>query len=362
MIRVLHILPTLNVCGGIENFVMNYYRAINKDEFQFDFIVHELGHENFKKEIENLGGKVFLFPQFSFSNFKEILKAIKKFSLYDCNYDIVHCHMINAAVFYFFYLCRYTKTIKVFHSHQTVSSDRFFNRIRNYLLVKGGKALADEYWAVSNDAGKFLFGSNTFRIVGNAINVNKFQKSKLYRKKIQADYGLENKFIIGHVGRFAPIKNHKFLLQVMKYIVKDNNDVVLCLVGAGELKSDIQKAIHAMNLNNNVYLLPICKDVYKYYGVFDVLLLPSLYEGFGLVTIEAQYAGVHVIASKGRVPAETQISNYIEFLPLEAGEKVWKEHIMRYLHNNEDLTLFNNQYDIAYGVKHLEQSYNEILR
>ncbi|WP_299448224.1 glycosyltransferase [uncultured Phascolarctobacterium sp.] len=360
MIRVLHILPTLNICGGIENFVMNYYRHIDREKIQFDFLIHELSDDNFKEEVESLGGKVYLFPKFTLLNISNILQQLKLFYAEHNEYQIIHCHMANAAPFHFYYAKKGSVKVKILHSHQPSGADKLTHRIRNYCLLKLANARADIRLAGSVDSGNFLFGKRHFTVIKNAINADVFKSSWKYRESTRKKLNLEGKLVLGHIGRFAPVKNHKFLLDIIQSLISIRPDSVLCLVGEGETKPYVMKKILDRGLQKNVVIVDTCRNVYELYSAFDVFLLPSFYEGFGLVAVEAQYAGIHVIASKNRVPVESKISNYLDFLPLEDGVDRWVQKIIEISDDKKSIIISNDDYDIKNQTVILENMYLEL--
>lgn len=358
MVRVLHILQTLNVCGGIENFVMNYYRHIDRENVQFDFLIHELSDDNYVDEVKELGGRVYLMPKFTIGNFSTIINKLQSFYSEHKEYDIIHCHMANAAPFHF-YFAR-SGEIKILHSHQPSGADKLTHRIRNCLLLKMANAMTDVRFAGSQDSGVFLFGRHPFIIIKNAVEAESFKRSVSLRNSTRSRLGFNGRFVVGLIGRFAPVKNHDFLLDVIQKLIILKPNARLCLVGEGEKKEAIVNEIINRGLQNNVVLLDTCRDVAELYSSFDVFLLPSFYEGFGLVAVEAQYAGIHVIASKNRVPVESKISNYLEFLPLENGADAWVQKIIEISMNNEPIVFEREDYDIRIQAKGLENIYLEL--
>lgn len=358
MVRVLHILQTLNVCGGIENFVMNYYRHVDRENIQFDFLIHELSDDNFVDEVKELGGRVYLMPKFTISNLSKIINKLQSFYSVHQEYDIIHCHMANAAPFHFYFARN--GEVRVLHSHQPSGADKLTHRIRNYLLLRMANAMTDVRFAGSQDSGVFLFGGHPFTVIKNAVEADIFKRSGVFRSTARSRLGFDGKFVVGHVGRFAPVKNHEFLLDVIQKLKILMPNAILCLVGEGEKKEPIVNEIINRGLQNNVVLLDTSRDVAELYSSFDVFLLPSFYEGFGLVAVEAQYAGIHVIASKNRVPVESKISNYLEFLPLENGADAWVQKIIEISKNNEPIVFEREDYDIKIQAKGLENIYLEL--
>ena len=360
MIKVLQIVQTLNVCGGIENFIMNYYRNIDRDKVQFDYLIHEINEENFKDEVESLGGNVYLLPPFSLRNLKYILQYLRRFYLEHGEYDIIHCHMANAAPFHFYFANRNSKPIRIEHSHQPAGADKITHKIRNKILLKIADAMADVRMASSMESGRFLFGNKDFTVIHNAVDVERMQKSNTYRSDFRKRTDLDRKFVIGHIGRFAPVKNHKFILQVFKRLRCIKADAVLFLIGDGEKRKEIIKCVKDADLENSVIFVDSCREIEKYYSLFDVFIFPSLFEGFGLVAVEAQYAGVPVIASKNRVPEDVAISNYIHFLPLDSGYECWVEKILEISMEKKTLVIRKDDYDIKKQAKTLENIYLEL--
>ena len=360
MVKVLQVLTTLNVCGGIENFVMNYYRAIDRSKVQFDFLIHKLNlhGDNFKAEAEALGAAVYQTPPFTVRNLPSVFQTLDSFYRQNSDYDIVHCHIANGAAFHFFYAPK--TAVKILHSHQPAAADKRFNAARDFLLLKAADKMADVRWAGSLASGEFLFSRRPFAVINDAIDAPKFQGAKKYGAEIRRELNADGRYIIGHIGRLAPVKNHKFLLAIVDKLRRTIPNVLLCLIGEGELRDNLLSEINTRGLAENVRLLAPCRDVYKYYGAFDIFLLPSLFEGFGLVAVEAQYAGVPVLASQDRVPPEAKISELLEYLPLERGADAWAEKISAMRNKRIDSTVYSDKYDIRVQGKALEQRYLEL--
>lgn len=142
-IRVLQVLPALNFCGGIESYVMNYYRHIDREKVQFDFVTHTDLECSYRQEIEDLGGRIYEFPPIGLFSLRDVLRKIDGlFAQNKGRYAAVHCHMANAACFYFHIAKKYGIHTLILHSHNSEASDIFFHAIRNYPLLKMGVAMA----------------------------------------------------------------------------------------------------------------------------------------------------------------------------------------------------------------------------
>ena len=355
MVKVLQILPSLNCCGGVENYIMNYYRKIDKTKIQFDFLYHLESPVNFIEEIKKMGGNVFKQPKFSIRNFNiivdnfcEILKANK--------YDAIHCHQANAAFLYLKIAEKQNVKLRILHSHQSKASDTIMHSIRNIPLLYIGKKYSNFNIACSNLAGKYLFNKANFTVINNAVEVSMFKYNEELRKEIREKFNIcASDYVIGHVGRFCNQKNQLFLLKVFKSISNENPRVKLMLIGDGELKSKITRYIEKNNLIEKVILTGSVNDVYKYYNSMDLLVMPSIYEGLPVVGVEAQYNGLNMIVSDN-ITNELNFSKNIIYLNLRDVEK-WEETIIFFINNGKRNIVVSSEYDINEQVKCLENLY-----
>lgn len=370
-IRILHILPALNFCGGMENYVMNYYRKIDRNKIQFDFITHTDLENSFKNEVKVLGGKIYEFPVFKMGKIFSIIKLIDRFFFEHKNdYKIIHCHMANAAYFYFKIAKKYGINIRILHSHQPSSADKITHKIRNYPLLFLGNKLATHRVACTKLAGEFLFRHKDFIVIKNAIDINKFKFNIDKRNKLRKELGLENKFVIGHIGRFCAQKNQMFLLEIFKGILNKEKNSYLIMIGNGEDKEKIKNQVKIFDLLDKVKILPPCKNVNDYYQIFDAFVFPSLYEGLGIVLIEAQCVGLKTYTSIENMPVkDLNITNLISFISLNDGVEKWVDRILKdkanTIINNRIINyrnIIDNGYDINYESILLEKYYMDLLR
>lgn len=362
-IKMLFILPTLNYAGGIEAYIMNYFSYFSSS-FKIDFIVHECNNMYYKQLIESRGGKVYLMPKIGVRSIFKFRKELKNFFKKHHDYDIIHCNMANATLFYFKEACKYNIPVRINHSHQNAYADTLSHSIRNYPLIKIGARMANVNFACSKLAGDFLFKNNKYYIINNAIDFSKFIYDDSHRKKIRKEYGiLENEFLIGNVGRLAPQKNQLFLIEIMKDIVKKDNNTKLMIVGDGTLREQLETKIDEYSLNKNVILVKGTSEVNKYYSAFDCFVLPSLYEGLGIVNIEAQVSGLDVIVSK-EVPVEAKITENLKYLDLNLGAEKWANEILNLKEKKRNLLdndIYECGYEIKNEVKKVEELYINLL-
>lgn len=349
--------------GGIESSVMNYFRNLNKEEFIIDFIVCDGSTLPQKREIEQAGSKIYIVPHYKhvFKYIREVRKILKK-----NKYDIVHAQMNSLSIFPLY--CAYKENIKIriCHSHSTANSKEWKKNILKNILKPFSKVFATDYFACSEHAGKWLYGkkivnNKKFYIVNNAVDMNKFLFNDKARKNTRKKLGIDDCYVIGHIGRFMPQKNHEFLIDVLFEVKKEMSNVKLLLIGDGKLEEEIRKKVANLNLEDNVIFLGVTNNVSDYLQAMDLFAFPSLYEGLGMVAVEAQINELYVLAST-EVPLEAKISNKIEFLTLN--KDLWKQRIvsLKESRKKEFLKLSNyNLFDIKEQTGRLEKKYEEMI-
>ena len=359
-IKILTITPGLNLCGGIERYVVNYYSHI-KNEVNMDFITHDIKEDYYKKIIEKDGNKVFLFPKIGIRNVFKLYKLVDDFFEKHNDYDIVHCHMANAAFLYFWAAKKHGIKVRILHSHQNKYADKLTHVIRNIPLIKKGLKLSTDFFACSKIAGDFLFKDRKYYIINNAIDAKKFAFNQKVRLKIRKELKLDDYFVIGNVGRFCVQKNQKFLLDVFSKI-REKGKSKLLLIGDGELKDELKQYAKKINVDNDVIFISSTSEVEKYYCAMDAFALPSLYEGLGIVNIEAQCSGLKTFVSTA-VPVEAKISDLITYIDLNSSQE-WANIISsnmvynRESHINDAVT---NGYDINKESYNVLNIYKELI-
>lgn len=323
-IRVLHINYKMQ-CAGIETYIMNIYRNIDREKVQFDFLVHYTERQFYDQEIEKLGGKIYRLSIREDNNFAKYFSELKKFFMRHTEYKIIHAHMESFALFYLPFAKKAKIPVIIAHSHNDnvgFSIKGFMKRIMNVPF----RYLSTDLLADSEPAGKFMFGGYQFKVVKLGIDVKQFRYSEETRIGVRNELNINDKYVIGHAGRFNEQKNHIFLLELFSAYHKKNNRAVLVLLGEGELEKKIKERIQKLKLENSVIFLGVKKDLYKYYQAMDIFVFPSLYEGLGIVCIEAQASGLKVVASTG-VPKEAKICENMSRISLQAPVDLWLKNI-----------------------------------
>lgn len=363
MIRVLQIVPSINCCGGVENYIMNYYRHINKEKFIFDFVYHlPEDKANFKSEIEMLGGKCFKIHVFNFSNLRVIEREINEL-LRNNKYDIVHCHMANAAFMFFKIAKKQGIKVRILHSHQTSAADKIMHALRNYPLLKVGKHRATNFIACSDLAGKYLFKKN-YTVINNAVEIDKYFFNDVIRKEVRHNYGIkDDEICIGNIGRLCNQKNHKFLIEVFNNLcgLYPQEHFKLLMVGNGELRQKLEDKVNSLKLNNIIFA-GSTTEAYKYYNAFDIFVLPSLYEGLPVVGVEAQYNGLNVLTTTN-VTKELNFSGNVNYLSLDENINVWAKTLYELiLKQGKRNSVVNDSYNIKVQTQVLEDYYLKLAK
>lgn len=318
-IRIAQMMTEMNY-GGVEMVVMNYYRHIDKSKYQFDFFVLEGSQIPQKEEIESMGGRIFIVPHYKnlVSYEKALIKHFKK-----NNYQIVHSHMNTLSVFSLFAAWIAGIPIRICHNHSTAGKGETKKNIMKYILRPFTKIFPTHLCACSQYAGKWIYGKNAdFKVFNNAINLSDFTYNPTVRKQLRQELDLKGKFVVGHIGRFCYAKNQEFLIDIFNCICKIHRDSVLLLIGEGESEKVIRQKVKQLGLDKKVIFLGKKTDAYRYYQAMDLFLLPSRYEGLGMVAVEAQAAGLPVIVSD-KVPHEIDITGLVKRLPLSLLPEKW---------------------------------------
>lgn len=366
ILRVVHIIGKVEM-GGVQAVVMNYYRNIDKTKVQFDFIIDGYNETPIDEEIKSMGGKVYKIEPYEKNIFKNMLQCYKIFKTN--KYTIVHCHLNTLSVFPLFvaWICKIK--IRICHNHSTAAKGEGKKNLIKYILLPFSKLFATHYCACSELSGRWIFGNNFYnkgkvKLIKNAIDINKYSYNKSVRDKKREQMNLNNKFVIGHVGRFVYQKNHNFLIDIFNEAYKINNNLILILVGDGQLKNQIQYKVKKLGLKDNILFLGNRFDVPELMQAMDLFLLPSFYEGLPVVGIEAQAAGLKCIFSNS-ITYETKVTNLVEFIGLNKSPKYWANQIIkysdRYNRENTDIQIKKAGYEIKIAAHNLLLWYKKLL-
>lgn len=361
-IRVLHVVTYMGR-GGLETMLMNYYRKINRNIIQFDFLVHRDFEADYDQEILSLGGKIYRLPRLNPAN-KKYLGELDRFFKTHTEYKIVHSHLDCMAGIPLKYAKKNGVPIRIAHAHSSNQT-----KDKKYLLKlifkKNINKSATDLFACAQDAGTWMFGSNQFNVLNNAINTKAYVVNREIGQEEREELKIpEDAFVVGHIGRFAPPKNHEFIVEIFAEVLKVKHNSFLLLVGDGDLKGKIEALTTELGIRDNVIFAGLRSDVNRILQVMDVFLFPSTYEGLPLSIIEAQAAGLPCLISD-KVPIECQKTDLVRQIPLRESLTVWRDAVIdagKVLKRDTFEEISNAGFDICSNAKWLEKFYLDKYR
>ena len=334
-LRVLQVGMTRNL-GGIETYLIEQFRHLDKSKIDYDF-VNITGEYSicYEDEILASGSKIFKVVS---RHKNPLLHYWQWFNILLQNKGIYDVIVLNTnSLEYVFPLVLgkiFGIPVRVIHSHNSGFENK--QGLARRLLVGMNKKLlawsANLRFACSNNAGNWMFGNQSFHVIHNAINLKKYEFNKSVRDKIRYEENINDKDLaIITIGRFTYQKNHSFVIDVFNELQKKHTNVVLLLVGKDDeftpYLEDIKYKILEYGISDKVRFLGMREDVPKLMQAADICLMPSLFEGFGIVAIEAQAASLPTIISD-QFPKEIDVSMYITRLSLDIEVKKWAEVII----------------------------------
>ncbi len=365
-VRILHLVSLMNRAGQ-ETFLMNIFRGINREKVQFDFLCTKLDKADFDDEIESLNGVIHRLSPNPLKN-KKLLKhigycnSIYSFLKKHPEYNTFHIHTHHA---FDAFLCALSAKLAgvnnvIIHCHNSSGPRPKLHKFFSFLL----RFLKTKRFACSNDAAEWMFGSRFLEkgkvnIIKNGINSEDFVFNSYIREKTRKELGINNKIVIGHIGRLTYQKNHNFLLDVFQKIHIENSNTVLLLVGRGDLEEQIRDKVHNLGLDDSVIFTGVRSDIPDLLQAMDVFLFPSHFEGLGIVLIEAQAAGLKSFASD-IIPKEAKVTNLLEFLSLNQEANNWATRVLEeinYERRNTHKEIMQCGYDIYETTLWLENFY-----
>ena len=366
MLRVLHSVSNM-ARAGIETMLMNYYREIDRDQIQFDFLANKPTPGEYDEEIRSMGGRVFVSPGLNPLHFPRYKRYVADLLHGDPSIRIVHAH--NEAMGY--YALQSAKDaglrVRIAHAHNTqiIRDYKYPLKLICKQLLPGA---ATDYWSCGRDAGIYYYGEKRWNksgfILHNAIDVSRFGFRKEARERLRRLHDLEECFVIGHVGRFNVQKNHSRLLEIFRETVKAVPEARLVLIGTGELEQSVKEKARAIGIQDKTLFLGQMGDVSEWYQAMDCFVLPSLFEGLPVVGIEAQAAGLPCIFSD-QVTDEVLLSPQARRVSLQANDAQWAGEIVASRSSETDRIRGVNivrqaGYDIRTEAQKLQEVYLEM--
>lgn len=354
-IRVLQIVTTMNR-GGLETMLMNYYRHIDRTKVQFDFLVHRQDEGDYEKEILDLGGKIYRVPALNPFSLK-YFKALDSF-FSEHKYDIVHCHLDCMSAVPLAVAKKHGIKHRFAHAHNK-SQDKDIKYPIKLFFKRLIPLVSTELFACGKEAGEWMFDGKAFTVINNAIDAGKYVYDDSVRQMKRKDLNLNNSFTVCHVGRFNPQKNHSFIIDVFYELLTLDPQARLLLVGTGDGISEIQRKINALSIEDSVVFLGVRTDIPEILMAADSFIFPSLYEGLGIVGVEAQASGLPCFFSD-RIPKECKVTDDVAFISLGESPSYWAEQIINsreHKRQNNYQLIKNAGYDICDKAEFLEKLY-----
>ena len=346
--------------GGIESVIMNYYRKIDREKIQFDFLSNS-PYIAYEDEIKSLGGKIYLITARKKSYFK-FRKELKAFMLqHAAEYEAIWVNVCTLSnIDYLISAKKYGIPKRIIHCHNS-SNDG--GRVKYYIHQYNKKRLskyATHFWSCSEEASPWFFDDNVikdpnYKVIVNAIDVKKYMRDETIRKQYREKLKVQGKIVIGHVGRFHFQKNHQLLIEIFKCLAERNEKYHLLLVGQGELEQEIKDIVEKENLNQRVTFLGARNDVDKIYQAMDLFMLPSQSEGLGIVALEAQATLLPCVLSDG-VPEIVKVNDNVKFVSLNDTPEHWANVAEKMLRECQPINkLITSEYNIDMQVKNFER-------
>ncbi len=354
--KVLVILPNLRVCNGVASYMMNYYKNLDHAQIKMDFALISDIPSPYYDDIKKNGDKVIILP--SIKNIFAYNRFVRK-TISENGYDIIHSNVANNSVFVMKAAKKAGVKSRILHSHATQSSDIKWKKFCNDMLTPLALKRSNIYFACSKLAGDFLFGEREYTVIKNALDIDRFKINTELGTRLKKEMGLENKFVIGTVGRLAYQKNPFFAMDIFSELLKSAPDAMYLWVGSGPLDDKARAYAREKGIDRNMIFTGNRDDVEQLYQAMDVFFLPSLYEGLPVVGIEAQACGLPMVTSD-TITRELKVTNNVDFLSLSAPLSQWAECLYKYKDFERTDThplIIKNGYEIKDAAKKLQDLY-----
>lgn len=334
MKKILQVVSCLE-SGGTEAFIMNNYRAVNREKIQFDFLVFVKSDHPYVKEIEDMGGNVFFATTPSIKRINTFIKTVEKIIIENGPYSAVHSH-VNIANSWVMLAAKNAGVQKrISHSHAVFTGgNKIEQLLRNY-QIKLIKKNATDFLACSNEAGVSLYGENFFaengKIIKNGIDLHSFFNITEKSEKLKSEFNLsnENDLILGNITRFDNNKNQTFIVDVFYEILKENNKAILLLGGVdGGALSQVKEKVSALGIEHNVRFIGKRQDVSECLRLIYAYIFPTIYEGLGIAILEAQASGCECFVSTGVSQEADMGIGTMHYYDLSDGAEVWADRII----------------------------------
>lgn len=350
--------------GGVESFIINYYRHLDREKIQFDFLCNSYNPVAYENEIKKLGGRCFHIIARSVDYWKYKKELDSVFKKHASEWDAIWVNVCSLAnIDYLKMAKKYGLNRRIIHSHNSQNMDSKLRGLLHFLNKRGIGSLATDYWACSYNAARWFFSGDERQkavVIHNAIDVNLMQFNEEKRNNIRRQYDWNDKYVIGNIGRFHFQKNQSFMLDVFANYFTRHSDSVLVLIGQGHDEEMLRAKANRLKIDKKVFFVGIQSDIQGWLSCFDLFLFPSVFEGLSVAALEAQANSVPVLASRGVVPDDIKMNKNFVLFDLALGDDAWSSKIdeMRLLqreaYDRVKQNFVKKGYDIETEVGRLE--------
>lgn len=324
MIRVLQVVGTMDL-GGAETLIMNIYRNIDRSKVQFDFLCHNRIEAEYTDEIRALGGQMYCVPGISHVGPFRYQENLYRFFCGHPEYKTVHSHHDILSGMILYQAKRAGVPNRFSHAHNEYVSKKISEQILLAFFKPYFPKSVTHAFACAEIAGKTLYSGRLlkeYEIIPNVIETGNFRYSFVDKRSIWQELNIEEGPVIGHIGRFAEQKNHRFLIEIFEHILEKQKKARLVLIGQGKLQKEIETMVKERRIEEQVHFLGSRQDIPACLSAMDLFLFPSIREGLSVATIEAQASGVPVLTSDS-VSSEVAVTDLVYQMSLREPAEEW---------------------------------------
>lgn len=361
MIKIL-IVGLTDGIGGVESFITNIEQNLDKSKYETHYLVHQEINQMYTSKIYKYGGFIHKITGIK----KSPIRFWREINhIYKMGFDIVHLHECTASYFVYALPVLFNKKIKfIVHSHNGGGENTLFHKILKPIQNKR----ADSLLACSDIAAQWMFDNKRYHLIHNGIDVTNFKFDNKLRQLKRKELEIDNQFVIGSIARFERQKNHDKILSIFESYINKNENTILVLVGTGSDYERIKKLSVKKGLSNKIKFLNKRKDINELMSTFDVMLMPSLYEGLPFVCIEAQASSLPIVLSD-TITEKVKLTELIYSVGLYESDEIWAKQIeeIRLEHINRELCCYAKSiikagFDIKESVYEVENIYDNLLK
>lgn len=357
--KIIHVIGNMNI-GGAETFLINVLKNINIDKYELIFLCYGNNKSDYEDDIQKLGGRIIKISEPKKVGYIKHMKELKKVFMNE-NPDVVHAHTYYNSAFSMLVAKKIGIKTRITHSHSTESDVRknlihgIYELITRYIINN----YSNIFLSCGEEASKNIFyKTKKVEIIYNGVNMKEFMFNEKERVNKRKELGiLDDEFVIGHVGRFAEVKNQIFLINIFEEYLKRNPNSRLVFIGDGPLMDDIKKIANVKGIQGKTLFLGKRRDVNKLYNMMDMFVFPSLFEGFPVTLVETQINGLKALVSD-KVDSKVKKTEYIQFFNINDDISNIIDLIELNKNDRNKYKITVQEFDIKNTVKNLCKYYN----